>query len=276
MIQRYISILQRHKHPVRFVLARLLALSGLCRYITIPQKGYCIRFHPANLPTHIWIDPQCREEPLVFFNAYLQKGDVVIDVGANIGDTVLTSSLRVGQLGSVTGIEAHPRTFRYLQENIRLNDFTNITLVHSAVGDEIGTVNFSDSRYDDMNQVNRGTLEVPLNRLDELVSTIEPIALLKVDVEGYERFVFRGATRLLTQAVCIYFEVGEKMCRDFGYEASELLDEVSGEGFQLFIHEKGTTLIPLKYDQSFDHYRNVVGCRDVANLIKRTGWTLGT
>lgn len=274
MIQRYISILRRHKHPIRFVLARLLVSTGLCKFITIPQKGYRIRFHAANLPTNLWIDPTYREEPLSFFNAYLKPGDQVIDVGANVGDTVLTSSVRVGSTGHVTGIEAHPRTYTFLSENVALNEVANVTLIHSAAGEQSGTVKFSDSRYDDMNQVNRGDLEVPLNALDDLISTDASIALLKIDVEGYELPVFKGARRILSQTKCIYFEVGDKMCSDFGYTASELLAEVQSNGFSLFIHDEGGRLSELSTNQKFDPYLNVVAVKNPDDLRQRTGWEI--
>lgn len=259
---------------MRFVLARLLVMSGLCRFFTIPQNGYRIRFHPANLSTNLWINPGNREEALSFFNAYLKAGDRVIDVGANIGDTVLTSALRVGSSGHVTGIEAHPRTFSFLAENIALNEATNVSLIHSAAGDQNGAVNFSDSRYDDMNQVNHGDIEVPVRTLDELITTTDSIALLKIDVEGYELPVFRGARRILSQAQCIYFEVGETMCRDFGYEVDDLLQDATENGFELFVHEGGDTLTTILAGQSFIPYRNIVGCRDSRELFRRTGWSL--
>lgn len=274
MVLRYISIFARHRHPVRFVLARLLVLSGLCKFITIPQKGYRIRFHAANLPTNLWIDPTYREEPLSFFNAYLKPGDRVVDVGANVGDTVLTSSVCVGPSGHVTGVEAHPRTYSFLAENVHLNRVNNVTLIHSAAGEQSGTVNFSDSRYDDMNQVNRGLLEVPLNTLDNLVTTTESIALLKIDVEGYELPVFKGARRILSQTKCIYFEVGDKMCRDFDYTPDELLAEVQSHGFSLFIHDDGRKLSELRTNQKFDPYLNMVAVKSSEELRLRTGWEI--
>ncbi len=180
----------------------------------------------------------------------------------------------MGLTGHVTGIEAHPRTFRFLEENVLLNKSSNVTVIHSAAGDETGTVRFSDSRYDDMNQVDHGSLEVPIHRLDDLVSTREPIALLKVDVEGYERHVFRGAPRLLAKAVCVYFEVGEKMCAEFGYTPKEIITDIKNQGFHLFIHNRNGELLPLTEEQTYVPHQNVVAVKDVADLLHRTGWLL--
>jgi FkbM family methyltransferase len=274
MMKHYLDILRKHRHPIRFILARLLVITGFCRMLTIQQRGYRLRFHPANLPTNLWIEPASREEPLAFFNAYLKPGDKVVDVGANVGDTVLTAAVCVGGQGHVFGVEAHPRTFRFLQSNIRLNQVANVTLFNSAAGDKQGVVQFSDSRYDDMNQVDQGTLQVPVARLDDLIPGTNPVALLKVDVEGYERSVFRGAPVLLSRTDCVYFEVGDKMCADFGHTAQELLGDVAAHGFQLFIADDRRHLVPLNASQSFTPYQNVVAIRRVEDLIQRTGWTM--
>lgn len=273
MMKRYLDILRKHRHPVRFVVARLLVLTGFCRLFTIPQRGYRLRFHPANLPTSLWIDPACREEALAFFRDYLKPGDKVVDVGANVGDTVLTAAICVGSQGHVFGIEAHPRTYQFLCDNVRLNRVSNATLFNSAAGDKQGVVRFSDSRYDDMNQVDRGTLQVPVDRLDDLLPGLKSVALLKVDVEGYERSVFRGATRLLSCADCVYFEVGDKMCEDFGHTALELLGDIAAHGFQLFIADDRRRLVPLSAKQSFTPYQNIVAVREVEGLLHRTSWT---
>lgn len=273
-LKRYLTILRRHRHPVRFTIARLLVSTGLCRLLTIPQRGYRIRFHPANLPTNLWIDPSYREEALSFFQAYLKPGDRVIDVGANVGDTVLTSALKVGKNGHVTGVEAHPRTFKFLTDNIAMNKAANVSLIHSAVGDAQGTVQFSDSRYDDMNHVNGGTLLVPVNTLDELIPPAEPLALLKVDVEGYELPVFKGAQETLECSRCVYFEVGDRMCRHFGYTPAELLSEVMRHGFHLLIHAEGQRLLRLRDEQPFEPYINMVAVKDPAELVQRTNWQI--
>jgi len=274
MMKHYIEILRKHRHPVRLILARVLVLTGLCRLLTVRQRGYRLRFHPANLPTNLWIDPSCREEPLAFFNAYLKTGDKVVDVGANVGDTVLTAAVCVGPTGHVYGVEAHPRTYRFLQSNVRLNRVDNVTLFNSAAGDKQGTVRFSDSRYDDMNQVDRGSLQVPVARLDDLLPVMESVALLKVDVEGYERSVFRGAPALLSRADCVYFEVGDKMCEDFGHTAQELLGDIAAHGFQLFIADDRRHFVPLSASQSFTPYQNVVAVRQAEDLLQRTGWSI--
>lgn len=273
-MKNYWKILKKHERPVRFVAARLLMASGLCRFLTIQQTEFRLRFHPANLSSQLWINPAARDESLAFFRAYLKPGDRAVDVGANIGDTVLTSALRVGARGHVVGIEAHPRTFGFLQDNLRLNHVTNVTAIHSAVGATSGTLQFSDDRRDDMNRVGGGNLEVPVERLDELVPGGLPVNLLKVDVEGYEKFVFEGASNILRRTDCVFFEVSSLHFARFGYTTRDLLELLVAAGFRIFrvSDSAALTAISIKFDTA--QFENLVALRDAANFQRRTKWEI--
>lgn len=273
-MKKYWKLVREHKRPCRFLAARLLMATGLCRFFTIKQRGYKLRFHPANLSSQLWIDRNDREKALTFFRDYLKLGDRVVDVGANIGDTVLVASTQVGRSGRVIGVEPHPRTFRFLQENTRLNGVANVELINAAVGATSGTVRFSDDRRDDMNRVDGGNLHVAIARLDELVSDTLPLALLKVDVEGYEKFVFEGAGEVLRRAQCVYFEVSAlHFCR-FGYSTRDVLQLLRCKGFHLFRAQKPSGLISITTDFDTDPFENLVALRNLEDFRRRTGWTL--
>jgi hypothetical protein len=62
-----------------------------------------------------------------------KEGDVVVDIGANIGRYTIISSKRVGANGKVVAIEAHPGNFEMLKSNIKLNQLTNVTPLNYAV-----------------------------------------------------------------------------------------------------------------------------------------------
>jgi FkbM family methyltransferase len=273
-MRNYWKLLRGHKRPGRFVAARVLMATGLCRFLKIKQRGYSLRFHPANLSSQLWIDSRERDEALRFFRDYLKPGDRVVDVGANIGDTVLVASTQVGRSGHVVGLEPHPRTFVFLQENIRFNRVTNVELINSAVGSAPGTVRFSDDRRDDMNRVDGGNLQVTIDRLDELVPNACPLALLKVDVEGYEKFVFEGAAAILQRAQCVYFEVSAVHFRHFGYSTKDLLTLLCCRGFRLFRVRESRALVPITTDFDTELFENLVALRDVKEFCRRTGWTL--
>src|SRR4051812_33950704 len=150
---RYWRILREHPQPVRFLVAKSLVAARLSRMFRIQRPGYVLRFHPTNLACQFWVDPQLRLDDIRFVLAYVKAGDTVIDVGANIGDLVLAASRSVGEKGHVFAVEPHPRIASYLSDNLRINDISNVQLHVCAAGDCVGEVQFTDSRWDDMNRV---------------------------------------------------------------------------------------------------------------------------
>ena len=174
-----------------------------------------------------------------------------MDVGANIGALALCASDVVGESGRVYAIEAHPRTFRFLAENVSLNHRRNIRCLNVAVGEHCGAVSMSDLDSDDQNHVlPEGRIQIELVPLDTLLDDLESVALLKIDVEGYELPVLRGGDRILQRTRAVLFEIWENHTRNYGYEVSELLELLNNAGFKVFsvdIAERKLVRIPLRY-----------------------------
>jgi FkbM family methyltransferase len=271
-VKNYLEILGRHQRPMKFMAARALATSGACRAFTIRQNGYRLRFYPTNVSEQLWVDPTWREPELWFFRAYLRPGDTVIDVGANIGDTALTAALCIGDTGHVWAIEPHPRTFRFLERNIALNGIGNISLIRAAAAPVSGRLHMTDDRRDDMNRIaDRGTA-VPAGPIDRLVPHRGPVTLLKIDVEGYELGVLRGATETLERTGCLHIEVAERHTQVFGYGAGAVLDLLLGSGFSVFALDGTDGPCPVDRTFSADCVKNLIAVRNVEELKRRTGW----
>jgi FkbM family methyltransferase len=113
----------------------------------------------------------------------------------------------VGPTGRVLGVEASPRIFSYLEHNVKRSQLTNIALECCAVQDA-GTseVEFYDAPLSHFGmgsmapQFGAQAPRVRAETLDSILSRhrLSRIDVLKVDVEGFEAAVFRGANRLLT------------------------------------------------------------------------------
>lgn len=226
------SRLRSTPHPWRLLLSRALWRSGLSRRLVVARTGYRVRFHPSAASAEAWIAPHQVVEEEEFVASQLRAGDTFVDVGANVGLLSLRAASVVGPTGRVIAIEAHPRTAGFLADNVRLNGFAHVQVVHRAVGESAGTLRFTDFVSDDQNHVrlDGSGVAVPVQPLDELVPA-GPIALLKVDVEGFELAVFRGAEGVLGRTRAVLFESWDRHAARYGHTGAEVVAHLRARGF---------------------------------------------
>jgi FkbM family methyltransferase len=144
-----------------------------------------------------------------------KQGDIVIDIGAHIGLYTIVSSKRVGTNGKVVAIEADPGNFEMLNRNIKLNQLTNvIPLNYAAYSKETklklylpsGESGFTKYNTIMTNWVNTEDkfVEVNANTLDYLLQLNqireEQVNWIKIDVEGAEFEVLKGAQNVLSKS----------------------------------------------------------------------------
>lgn len=166
---------------------------------------------------------------------HLNRDFVVLDIGANIGYLSLNFA-RACSEGFVFSFEPDSQNFKDLQTNIKLNDFENIKIFKKALGEKSGdAVLFK--MYPNNPGANRILSTSPeqscqhenvevaaLDEIDELKST-NRIDLIKIDVEGYEMFVLKGARELIEKwRPLLFVELAEVNLRQQGYSALSLID----------------------------------------------------
>lgn len=269
-LKHYISRLSQERKPVRFLLSRFLQRTRLGTFLYIYRDGYVLRFYPTALSATLWLNPQERLQDESFLRMYLKAGDTYLDVGANIGTLVLTASNSVGPSGKVYAFEAHPVTARYLRKNLALNNVSNVVVYNLALSDKEGSVGFSSFQSDDQNCVSDAdnALMVKALPLDDVCSSISTIALLKIDVEGYEKVVLEGGRRTLESVSVVYLEVNEDAFRKFGYGFSDIFDFLVGCGFVLCKLD-GETLVTLCRDYRPHVTSNILALRDINQFVER-------
>ena len=125
-----------------------------------------------------------------------QLGDVVIDVGAGVGEEAVIFSKLVGPSGHVFAIEAHPATFACLTETIRRSGLTNVTPLWVALSDAPGEARIAErANHLTSSIVTDGEgRAVPSHSLTSLMAErgIEQVDLLKMNIEGAEAAAVRG------------------------------------------------------------------------------------
>lgn len=188
----------------------------------------------------------------------LREGDVFIDIGANIGYFTVIASPIVSSSGKVYSFEPDRENFSLLQKNILANGFKNVISVKQAVSDVSGKsklflskYNMGDHRtYDpeasrfyseeikyafDQHTLEdrREFIEVGSVTLDEYFRNQYPNCFIKIDVQGAEGAVLRGARALFTNApqATVVMEFWPNGMKLFGIGADETFNMLKQYGF---------------------------------------------
>jgi len=142
-----------------------------------------------------------------------QEDDIVLDVGAHAGFFALWSRRKIGPRGLIVSIEPDPANFQLLQRNVSINGFANIIPINEAAADFDGFSRLSLCPTDTSGHslvYNYGRREITTR-----VSTLDSIAkrlqishadFVKIDAEGSELMVLRGAERLMEKGPRIAIE----------------------------------------------------------------------
>ena len=136
----------------------------------------------------------------IIMSNFVSKGDIVIDIGANIGTTVLSLSKQVSSEGKVLAFEPQSLMAQCLQTNLTLNDITNVVVDSAAVSNKNGWTFLNDAtfsgtgRYGEAGISDTGT-RIKTIKLDEV--EVPKCSLIKIDVESYEWEVIQGGQKFL-------------------------------------------------------------------------------
>jgi FkbM family methyltransferase len=155
---------------------------------------YCPKGHDFN----VYLNPYYHECDIVsFVFDVLQKGDVFIDVGAHGGLYTLLSGKMVGSEGRAIAIEPNPDNLKFLRQNVKLNHLNNINVISKAASNEKLKINLhyeteKTALTSTISSASK-TIEVETILIDELTEKYDNIKLLKVDTEGYDLRVLKGA-----------------------------------------------------------------------------------
>ncbi|HVD59447.1 MAG TPA: FkbM family methyltransferase [Gemmatimonadaceae bacterium] len=237
-----------YRHNPRWVLSRLRRLlapaqPGL-KTVKLPW-GVELRVDPDEfIGASIWATGVHDLAVSEAIYRLLDDGDTAVDVGANIGYTTSIMAVRAGRRGRVMAFEPHPMVFDQLAENAALLARSEAAcrpeLYKTALSDRTGqgmlvtdqgwTANRGLARIDDAsNSAGIEATSVEIKRLDEVIGD-QSISLLKLDVEGHEAEVLRGASRLLERGL-IRTVIYEETAGDSGVTHQILSDA----GFTLMV-----------------------------------------
>jgi FkbM family methyltransferase len=137
----------------------------------------------------------------------LKKGDVLFDVGANVGYYTVLGSRLAGNQGKVFSFEPLVRNISYLYRHVKINKLDNVTIIPSACSNNQSIVTFLESPIASMGRIENSAINTASTNAT-LVSTVSLDAVaakltaqpnvLKIDVEGAELAVLQGAEKIIT------------------------------------------------------------------------------
>lgn len=211
----------------------------------------------------------------------VDDGSVIVDVGANIGTTAMLMSRIVPQ-SRIIAIEPTPAGFACLKENVEANKLSNCTIIQAAAGDHLGTTLFHQSNYIAGSHIvtsehptireEAHAIKVDICTIDSIVEreSLERVDFIKIDVEGFEPGVLRGAERTIEKFNPIVFvEFNAFTLCAFGEGSPREFLKYLRAKFSVLAYDKGEERILIRTDTDalgFLHYNMTqAGC--VSDLI---------
>jgi len=192
---------------VEHVVKRLLPSPPAGFYAEVPNGGRVFLHHREDIGLVVLMSGGFEKAETEFAIEQARPGTVAIDVGANVGMFTVPLALAVGPSGRVLTIEPSPENMERLESNLDLNSLENVVVEPIAVGDKSGrlvlqlandpgfhsTAEIAESRSFDE------SLTVKAETLDQvwLRAHAPNVTFIKIDTEGSEDAVLRGAEQIL-------------------------------------------------------------------------------
>ncbi|MCB1224374.1 MAG: FkbM family methyltransferase [Verrucomicrobiales bacterium] len=218
----------------------------------------------------------------------VSAGQVVVDIGANLGFYVLIEAELVGNTGRILAIEPSASNVALLAKNVNENGYDDrVTIVEGAVSNATGSGTLFLTRHFNLNSMNAGRLEkftdivgrseVKTYRLDDLLSSqgfeLAKINFVRMDVEGHEVDVIRGMPALLEGApeLSILMEVHPELIKDKYGDSGYLEMLATLEAANMEICEIGINFTCRESRASSSHktYQDLHDTEDVYSLFVR-------
>jgi FkbM family methyltransferase len=237
------AVPDREMPSVQSALATLLSNMRLHIYLPYTFPGGWIYLDVAESPMMLARALGNYEvEKLAAVRHFLKAGQTFIDVGVNKGDFSLVAARMVGANGRVLAFEPEPTNCHWIEKSIGLNGYTNVQLFPIALSDRSGTADLYLGQKSGWHSLlaghadrDCGTITVATRTLDEMVGEQRHdsrVDLIKIDVEGAELLVLRGAVDTLRNnpAVTLLIDIHPIL----GVNPRSVCDFLREEGFSVF------------------------------------------
>lgn len=178
-----------------------------------------------------------------------KKGDIVLDIGTNYGTTILQFAQQVGAEGKCYGFEPDPTNYQICQRLLSFNQFKTIQVENIGLGNEKGAftlvVDTPSNRGGNRisaNAAGKEAVTVQVEILDEWMEKkqISSVQLIKIDVEGFEMNVLKGAVHTIEKFHPLFFvELDDNNLKLQKSSAREVVEFFTRLNYQVTVAETG-------------------------------------
>jgi FkbM family methyltransferase len=206
------------------------------------------------------------DNPIGLFEL-IKKGDTLIDIGVNIGQTAMMFSKLGGEKATIYGFEPDLINYSIAVENLKQNSFKNITYFNIGLGSKnealplkINSPSNRGGNRIDKNDSSNSSI-VSIETLDAIFKkeNITKIDVIKIDVEGYELEVIKGANQTLKKYFPnLFIEVDNYNLQQQGTSAKELINYISDLGYTV---TNAKNKQHIKSDENFNNCHFDIICK---------------
>ncbi|MFN8153653.1 MAG: FkbM family methyltransferase [Bacteroidia bacterium] len=173
----------------------------------------------------------------------VKRGMKILDVGGNIGETAMNFARLTGEQGWVISFEPVPDTFRKFQVNAQLNEFANLKVEQMALSDKNETLYFDPATYNNSGGIymRKETQDLSYSAqavtLDDFVHDrqLSGIDFVKIDVEGFEFNVLKGAVNTLRKMTPVLFvEINDHNLQRQNSSSTMIFDLLAECGYRIY------------------------------------------
>jgi FkbM family methyltransferase len=224
LVDKIISLLKKTDKPVD-VQGHMMYLDEMDSLMLSVNKGVF-----ESVETHL-------------ITSSIKEGDVVIDIGANIGYFTLILARLVGDKGKVFAFEPEPTNFALLRKNVEMNGYKNVVLVQKAVSDknELTKLYLSESNKGDHQMYKtddqRSSIDIESITLDHYFEEKDKkVDFIKIDIQGSEHRAFKGMADILSKnnSIQILTELWPYALEQNGSSVDEVLNILGGHNFYFY------------------------------------------
>ena len=218
-----------------------------------------------------------------FLKAFLRPGDIFVDVGANLGLFTLLAARYVGHEGSVYAFEPNPTTFERLQDNVALNRFKRVRCIPLALSDTeanlpltIGLEGWdawSSLAYpvgaSAVTTISTGC--ITWDRFAVTERLLGRVAMMKIDVEGWEAKVLSGASTALIRpdAPLLQVEFTDAAAYAAGSSCRDLYHLLEQLGYSMYRYDPTTRSLVAEPLRDTYPYVNLLAAKQPEQVMQR-------